>query len=210
MTLSDIKNHIFRRTKTNATSYPAADMVISINNAIERVESIIRTWISNYDATRITSSDLSTGTLVPKFNSRFHELLALWPEYQYASDDGLKNTNNLLAEIQVKEDELKRFYGLRNYKIVSITIATPGVITLDNHKLLSGDRIILETTGALPTGLSAETWYYVISDGLTTREFRISATKDGSSINTSGSQSGTHFLSVERQRGLRAFSEDNR
>lgn len=210
MTLGDVKNHIFRRTKTNATSFPAADMLIGINNALERVESIIRMRVSNYDATRFTSSDLSTGTLVPKFNSRSHELLALWPEYQFAADNGLKNADNLLAEIQVKEDELKRFYGLRNYKIVTISIASPGVITLDKHKLLSGDRVILETTGALPTGLSGETWYYVLSEGLTDREFRISATKDGSAINTSGSQSGTHFLSIERQRGLRSAIEDNR
>lgn len=210
MTLADIKNHIFRRTRTTSTTFAAADMVIAINNALERVESIIRMWQSTYDVTRITSSDLSTGTLTPKFNSRFHELIALWPEYQYAEDNGYKSATNLFREIQLKEDELKRFYGLRNYKIFTVTIAAPGVFTLDKHTLVAGDRVIFETSGALPTGLSAETWYYVVSTGLTDRLFSVSATKDGTAITTTGTQSGTHFVSMERQIGLRASSEDNR
>lgn len=185
-------------------------MVIAMNNALERVESIIRMWVSNYDATRFTTSDLSTGTLVPKFNSRFHELLALWPEYQFAAETGSRVKEDFWREIQLKENELKRFYGMRNYKIFTVTIASPGVFTLDKHKLQSGDRVIFETTGALPTGLSAETWYYVVSDGLSDRLFQVSTTKDGTAINTTGSQSGTHYVSVERQTGLRPSYEDNR
>ena len=184
-------------------------MVIAINNALERIESIIRQWTSTYDATRYTTSDLSTGTAVPKFNSRFHELLALWPEYQYAVENGLDSRVGFQQEIQLKEDELKRFYGMRNYKIFTVTIASPGVFTLDNHGFISGDRVIFETTGALPTGLSAETWYYIISDGLSDRLFRVSATKDGTAINTSGSQSGTHYVGLERSQRMRPAYENN-
>lgn len=210
MTLGDIKNHIFRRTKTTATQFSAADMTIAINNALERVESLIRTYLSNYDATRFTVSDLNTGTAVPKFNSRFHELLALWPEYQYAVENGYQSANAFFNEIQIKERELEEFYGLRNWQVVTGTIASPGVFTLNSHRLSVGDRVIFETSGALPTGLTAETFYYVINEGLSDHTFRLSATRDASAINTSGSQSGTHWIAIERQGGLRAAYEDNR
>ncbi len=41
MTINDIVNSIYIKTKTNVDSYPAADMLIAINNAYERVSSII-------------------------------------------------------------------------------------------------------------------------------------------------------------------------
>lgn len=210
MTLADIQNYIYRRTKTNSTDFPAADQVIAINNAYERIETLIRQWVSPYDFTRYSASDLSTGTAVPKFNSRFHELLPLWVCYDYAIENVQKTADGFFQKIQLLEDELKRFYGMRNYKVFTVTIAAPGVFTLDNHKLLSGQRVIFETSGALPTGLSAETWYYVVTDGLSDRLFRVSATKDGTAITTSGSQSGTHFVSVERQNRLYPVGEDNR
>jgi microcystin-dependent protein len=81
-----------------------------------------------------------------------------------------------------------------NKGTVTVTIASPAVFTLTNHGLIAGDIVYLETTGALPTGLSPDTPYYVISSGLTTNAFEVSATRGGSAINTSGSQSGTHTL----------------
>lgn len=41
MQIQDIVNSIYVKTKTNSTSYPAADMLIAINNAYERVASLI-------------------------------------------------------------------------------------------------------------------------------------------------------------------------
>lgn len=76
----------------------------------------------------------------------------------------------------------------------TITIASPGVITLAAHGLTIGDQVVFTTTGALPTGITAGTVYYVISVGLTTNSFEISAVLNGSVINTSGSQSGVHTL----------------
>jgi len=74
----------------------------------------------------------------------------------------------------------------------TITIASPGVVTLTAHGLEDGDAVYLRTTGALPTGLSANTIYYVT--GSTTNTLKLSATRGGSAINTSGSQSGSHSL----------------
>ena len=201
MTLADIKNHVYRRTKTDSTRIPAADMLIMVNNAQERVETKIREWVSEYNFTRWTSGDLSTGTAVPKFNTLFHELIPLWVSYQwYVENANSENSNAqvatlLLREIQIKESEMERWYGMHSFRVGSVTIATPGVFTLDNHKLSTNDRIILETSGALPTGLSADTWYYVIYT--TEHTFKVSSTRDGSAINTTGSQSGTHFVGVD-------------
>lgn len=79
----------------------------------------------------------------------------------------------------------------------TVTIASPGVFTYNSHGLQAGDKVIFSTTGALPTGLTAGTTYYVISSGLTTNAFQVSATEGGAAINTSGSQSGVHSLVSE-------------
>jgi microcystin-dependent protein len=76
----------------------------------------------------------------------------------------------------------------------TVTIATPAVFSLTSHGLTAGDKVYFTTTGALPTGLSVNTIYYVISAGLTSSAFEVSATSGGSAINTTGTQSGTHTL----------------
>lgn len=75
---------------------------------------------------------------------------------------------------------------------VTVSIATPAVFTKNSHGLVAGDPIWIKTTGALPTGLSEATTYYVISAGLTENTFRVSDTPGGSAVNTSGVQSGVH------------------
>lgn len=76
---------------------------------------------------------------------------------------------------------------------VTLTIASPCVITLST-RLAEGTAIKLATTGALPTGLTAGTTYYLINvDGVTAN---LATTITGAAINTSGSQSGTHSIST--------------
>ena len=77
--------------------------------------------------------------------------------------------------------------------IVTITIASPGVFTAAAN-FSNGDALVLNTTGALPTGLVPGTVYYVINSSGTT--FNLSTTYGGTAITTSGSQSGTHTISV--------------
>jgi microcystin-dependent protein len=73
---------------------------------------------------------------------------------------------------------------------VTITIASPGVVTWTSHPLQNGDPIRLQTTGALPTGLTANTTYYVVSAAANT--FSLATSRGGTAINTSGTQSGVH------------------
>lgn len=76
----------------------------------------------------------------------------------------------------------------------TVTIAAPGVFTLSAHGMVSGDVIYLTTTGALPTGLSANTLYWVTVINSST--FNVSTTfanySAGTKVTTSGTQSGTH------------------
>lgn len=74
---------------------------------------------------------------------------------------------------------------------VTITIASPGVVTWAGHNLVVGDAIRLTTTGALPTGLAVATTYFV-KTVVDANNFTLSATSGGAVINTSGTQSGTH------------------
>lgn len=98
-------------------------------------------------------------------------------------------------------DNIRASYLLKPANVASasnatftVTIAAPGVFTINNHGLLAGDIVFLTTTGALPTGLAANTAYYVISTGLTTNTFQLSATYNGAAITTTGTQSGTHTM----------------
>ena len=74
---------------------------------------------------------------------------------------------------------------------VTISNATPAVITKTDHALDAGDMVQFTTTGALPTGLTASTKYFVREDGLTDDTFQVSATRGGAAINTSSAGSGT-------------------
>lgn len=65
------------------------------------------------------------------------------------------------------------------------------VFTRTNHGLAVGDSVVFTTTGTLPTGLSANTVYYVRSVP-STSTFTVSATDGGAPIFPTGSQSGTH------------------
>lgn len=77
---------------------------------------------------------------------------------------------------------------------VTMTIASPAVVSQTAHGLKSGTPISFTTTGALPTGVTAGTTYYVIATGLTADAFQFSATFAGAAVNTTGSQSGVHTL----------------
>lgn len=76
---------------------------------------------------------------------------------------------------------------------VTVTIASPGVLTYSNGGFINGTAVQLLTTGALPTGLTAGTVYYVVN--ASGNNFSLAATPGGTAITTTGSQSGTHYIS---------------
>ena len=90
-------------------------------------------------------------------------------------------------------------FGRYNFIVFTVTVASPGVFTSAAHELADGDTVWLETTGALPTGLTVDTTYYVIVKGITADTFQLSASRGGVAITTTGTQSGTHsFIKTNR------------
>ena len=78
--------------------------------------------------------------------------------------------------------------------LTSIT-GSPGdaVFTLNSHGLANGDALVLSTSGALPTGLTAGTTYYVIQ--ATANSFKVAATPGGvTPVTISSAGSGTHSM----------------
>jgi hypothetical protein len=75
---------------------------------------------------------------------------------------------------------------------VTISNASPAVVTWTTHGRITDDPVVFTTTGGLPTGLTAGNTYYVISAGLAANTFEVAATIGGAAINTSSAGSGTH------------------
>lgn len=80
---------------------------------------------------------------------------------------------------------------------VTISIASPAQINWNSHGLADGTVVTFTTTGALPTGLSVGTKYYVLA--VATNHFHVALTPGGAAIGTSGTQSGTHTASTDTQ-----------
>lgn len=78
--------------------------------------------------------------------------------------------------------------------VCTMTIASPCVVSKTGHQFAASSKVRFSTTGALPTGLTAGTIYYVIAAGLTADAFEISATDGGAAIDTTGTQSGVHTV----------------
>jgi hypothetical protein len=80
----------------------------------------------------------------------------------------------------------------------TITIAAPGVVTYTGAVLTNGMALILSTTGALPTGLTSGTVYYVCN--ASGSNFNLATTYANAiasppvTITTSGTQTGTHYV----------------
>lgn len=79
---------------------------------------------------------------------------------------------------------------------VTISNASPGIVTWASHGLNIGSAVNFTTTGGLPTGLSVGTTYYVSSQNFAAGSFAVSTTVAnaiaGTSINTSSAGSGVH------------------
>ena len=84
--------------------------------------------------------------------------------------------------------------GLTSEGTFTVTIASPAVLTFATYVPQDNAVIILSTDGALPTGLSPGVSYFVINSVSNTCS--LSLTQGGEAINTTGTQSGTHTVSI--------------
>lgn len=94
--------------------------------------------------------------------------------------------------------------------VVTISNASPGVISGAPAAVQIGWPITFTTTGALPTGLSVGTTYYVISAGFVSgTTLEVAATPNGAAINTSSAGSGVHTIVAAAARFVRTIQLDN-
>lgn len=89
------------------------------------------------------------------------------------------------------------------FTIVTVTAATD-LFAATAHGLLANDTVIFETDGTIPTGVTADLQYYVISSGLTSDVFKVSTTKGGSTIDVTDAQAGSNhsFLKTNAEAGI--------
>jgi hypothetical protein len=81
-----------------------------------------------------------------------------------------------------------------NVETLTISSASPGVLTLTAHGFAADDPFVLSNSGgALPAAFTAGTVYYV-KTVLTADTFTASATVGGAAINTASAGTGTHSI----------------
>lgn len=101
-------------------------------------------------------------------------------------------------------DNVYRILQFENYvdstgqKPVTVSIGSPATLFRVNHGLRPDYQISFLTTGTLPEGLDTTTIFFVLPDGLTDNSFRISLTKRGSAVFTSGAQTGDQSYIVRQ------------
>jgi hypothetical protein len=78
---------------------------------------------------------------------------------------------------------------------ITISIASPAVITWPGQTISVNTPVVFSTSGTLPTGLVAGTTYYVRST-VSPGNFTVSATLGGSPVNTTGTQTGVQSGAV--------------
>lgn len=81
--------------------------------------------------------------------------------------------------------------------VVAISNGANAAVTWSAHGLTAGQPVVFATTGALPTGLTAGTTYFVRAAGLTANEFTLAATPGGAAIATSTAGTGVHTATIQ-------------
>ena len=80
---------------------------------------------------------------------------------------------------------------------VTFTGGNPGVVNYANSNYSAGFAVAFTTTGTLPTGITANTIYYVAaSPAPTSGTFSIATTNGGAAIQFTGSGTGTHYINI--------------
>jgi hypothetical protein len=77
---------------------------------------------------------------------------------------------------------------------ITMTIASPCVVTHNNHGLAVGKLLRFTSSGSLPTGVTSGN-YYKILEVIDSNSYKLDD-GTGAELNTSGSQSGTHTVKI--------------
>lgn len=110
---------------------------------------------------------------------------------------GFENPGGIVPVLSTGKYVFDQLNYMTNHNItgtVTMTIAAPAVVTWTGSGLVSGNKVQFTTTGALPTGLTASTTYWV--NAIDANTFNVATSlanlQAGTYITTTGSQSGVH------------------
>lgn len=135
--------------------------------------------IVNFDASQLFQ--IKTGMIMPYAASAA-------PTGWLACDGSNKSVATYLDLFNVlKTDNLP--YGVGTANTVTADDATD-TFTSGSHGLNNGDIVFVRSTGTLPTGVTADTPYYIVNK--TTNTFQLALTAGGSAIDITTAGSGTH------------------
>jgi len=99
--------------------------------------------------------------------------------------------------------------GTQTFASSDVSVLGNSVLVV-NHGLVTGQKVQLTTSGALPTGLSLATDYYIIR--LTSSTFRFASTQwnafSGTAVTMSAQGSGTNTITGQYIEGTQANSKD--
>lgn len=126
----------------------------------------------------------------PTHYIKFGDFIYLRPNPNFNKTSGLKAYFNRPAS---------------KFNFVAVTANADDTLTTSSaHGLSANDTVIFETDGTIPTGLTADTQYYVISSGLTTTVFKVSATLGGSAVDITNAQTSSNhaFLKTNGEPGV--------
>lgn len=97
------------------------------------------------------------------------------------------------------------FVDFENERAVDISVGSPGVVTLVDHRFDLNDEIEFTTSDTLPPPLAVATKYFVVNPSL--NDFEVSLSASGPSINTTGAGVGTHAVKPWQAGAARADVE---
>lgn len=106
------------------------------------------------------------------------------------SDSDLSGGNHLVVNGQ---EGAVTVATIANTGTVTATVAT-NLLTRATHGLTTGDAVMFTTTTTLPAPLALNTVYYVIADGLTANDFKVSTTYNGTEVDLTTTGTGTHTM----------------
>ena len=157
---------------------------IDVDDSLGRSVPINMNFIETSYLTKDTGSSMFGAT----------ETVLAHSDFNYKKKDGTSYRIRALGTYLQKYNTTTSLWENLSTGTATVTVATPAVITSTAHGLKAGSTFSFTTTGALPTGITAGTVYYVIATGLTANDFQFSATSGGAAINTTGTQSGVHTI----------------
>lgn len=169
---------------SDANAAAMLDAMVSLNNGTCELRTGAPPGIGNADAGTLLATLTFGATAFASTSSRQRLANAIATVVAIGS--------GVLGHARFKTSGAVKTFDLKAGGSFICTFPGANLITANAaHGYTAGDAVQFFTAGTLPTGISANTTYYVIASGLTATDFKVSATSGGGAITITGSGSGT-------------------